>query len=127
MQRSVRVVQPSHVNAPRPMLPSSITKWLLIATGGALLLTVTSVMALSVGALVVYGSGRILPGVSVAGISLGGLTTADATAQLQAAWSQITVRDGQRTWSVPTQQLGLTLDAAATSLAAQQRGHGDSA
>jgi len=102
-------------------LGSSIT-WLLVAGAGMMLLSGALVMSIAVGALVLYGSGRILPGVSVAGIGLGGMTLDDATAQIESSWAQITVRDGTRTWTISPAQLGLSLDANATALAAQERG-----
>src|SRR5262249_48065652 len=47
--------------------------------------------------------------------------------QLEAQWSQIVVRDGDRTWGVTPAQLGMTFDANATAAEAQQYGRGDGA
>src|SRR5579859_2498998 len=85
--------------APRPPAralrgkPRGMVTWLLISGAFGFFLLVMTVVALMLGATVVYSSGRILPGVSVMGTRLGGMTPDDATAQLQGDWSKITLRD----------------------------------
>lgn len=100
----------------KPMTLALIGGGLAVFLFGALLL------AIGLGVGVLYASGRILPGVSAAGISLGNMTSDEATAQLQAIWQQITLRDGNRIWNVPPATLGLTFDAQATALEAQRLG-----
>jgi len=112
--------------APRPVMkrPTSYLTWAVVggvALGG---MFVVAMLALALGVMVIYGSGRILPGVSAGGVWLGGLSAEDAAAQLESRWSQITVRDGDRTWTVPAAQLGLNLDAEATARDAQNYGRG---
>src|SRR5258707_1030762 len=99
-------------------MPAKLLRWVLISSALVTFLLSVTIFALIVGALVIYTSGRILPGVSVGDVSLGGLTADAASAQLQSAWSQIKVRDGDRIWIVTPAQLGLSLDTAATVLAA---------
>jgi lipoprotein-anchoring transpeptidase ErfK/SrfK len=99
--------------------------WTLAGGALAVLLAGAVVLALGMGVLVLVGSERILPGVSAAGLALGSQTVENATAQLESAWAEVTVRDGDRTWTVPAAQLGLALDAGATAQAAQRRGRGD--
>src|SRR5260221_8004384 len=106
-------------------LPRNLFTWALVSGAVVFFLISMTVISLVLGAMVIYASGRILPGVAVAGIHLGGMELDDATAQLQNAWSQIAVRDGTRVWMVSPEQLGLSLDAAATALAAQHHGRGD--
>src|SRR5579859_477650 len=99
----------------------------LIVVGGAVLLGMATLLAVFAGGIVIYGSGRILPGVSVAGVALGGLDADSARAQLQSAWKQITIRDGSRTWAVEPSRLGLTFDAAMSARAAMQAGRSSGA
>ena len=81
-------------------------------------------VSMGVGMLYMRG---ILPGVSVAGIDLGRLSQDDATALLQSQWATITLRDGDRSWKVERDALGVILDVAATveKAHAQGRQEGD--
>src|SRR5437016_4445426 len=108
-------------------VPNNLITWLAMASALMVLLLLMTIGALMLGSVIVYGSGRVLPGVSTAGIKLGGLTVEDAAATLQSAWGSITLRDGDRTWSVDPVQIGLTLDAQATAIAAQNHGRIDGA
>jgi lipoprotein-anchoring transpeptidase ErfK/SrfK len=61
--------------------------------------------------------GRIFPGVSAAGIDLGGLPAGEATTRLITAWqtdTRLTLVDGANTWEVNPADLGLQIDASAT-------------
>ncbi len=116
-----RVYPAPRKSAPPVKVTGSLT-WLLVASAGFVLLVGGFVLAIGLGIVVLYGSGRILPGVSAAGIALGGMTLDDATAQLASSFGQITVRDGSRSWTINPAQIGLSLDASATALAAQQQG-----
>jgi lipoprotein-anchoring transpeptidase ErfK/SrfK len=74
--------------------------------------------------------GRIYPNVTVLATDLGGLTPDEATAVLAGAAGSppgglLTLRDGERTWAVPWQELGLHLDAHATARAAYAVGRTD--
>jgi lipoprotein-anchoring transpeptidase ErfK/SrfK len=113
---SVPVVRPTPAQTLKPTTLALIGGALVVFLFGAL------VLAVGLGVGVVYASGRILPGVSAAGVALGNLTLDDAAAQLTASWQQIALRDGNRTWNVQPATLGLTLDAQATALEAQRRG-----
>jgi LysM repeat protein len=92
----------------------------LIVLGGCML-------ALLAGAGLLYGSGRVLPGVHAAGVDLGGMSEADAATALDAAWNGagVLLRDGDRTWSANPVDLGLVLDAAATARAARAWGRSE--
>lgn len=82
------------------------------------------VFALILGAALVYGSGNILPGVSAAGINVGGLSEAEATARLVSEWNTqgILLRDGDRSWVINPAELGLAIDGALTAQAAKAWG-----
>jgi LysM repeat protein len=61
--------------------------------------------------------GRIFPGVSAAGIDLGGLPAEEAANRLIAAWqsdTRLTLVDGDQQWEASPAELGLQIDAAAT-------------
>jgi lipoprotein-anchoring transpeptidase ErfK/SrfK len=68
----------------------------------------------------VYNGDRILPGVHVWGIDLGGQTTQQAAERLTQEWAirRIVLQDGDQKWSLPPEKLGLFLDADATVRAA---------
>ncbi len=72
----------------------------------------------------IYANG-ILPGVSAAGVALGGLSVNEAERALNESWQTITARDSQRAWRINPADLGLTLDARATAERAYQRGRSD--
>jgi LysM repeat protein len=78
----------------------------------------------AIGAFLLYESDYIMPGVQVLDVGLGGKTTAEAEAALEAHWQQrtITLEASEATWSVSPDALGITLDAAATAQAAYQQG-----
>ncbi len=80
------------------------------------------VILLSLG--VNYVSGGILPGVSVAGIGLAGLSAEDAVAALRERWAErtITLRDGQRSWALSPAELGFSIDLEASVQRALQYG-----
>ncbi len=128
MQRAYRTPAPRKpspaIAIPQPVIrrPTSYLTWAVLSSVLVVGLFIVAALALGLGVMVIYGSGRILPGVSVGDLWLGGLSADDAAAQLDSRWSQITVRDGERTWTIPAAQLGLTLDSHATALAAQSYG-----
>ncbi len=85
----------------------------LMACAGAAVLLVLGITV---------GQGRIFPNVWALGVPLGGLTTDEAAAALQAAWNErvrIRLVDEDREWDVAPASLGLQLDAAATATAAR--------
>jgi LysM repeat protein len=73
---------------------------------------------------VLYGSGRVLPGVRSAGVDLGSMTKEKAAQALTDAWNSngLSLRDGDRTWAVTPAEIGITIDAAATASAAAEYG-----
>jgi hypothetical protein len=100
-------------------------KTLFIISGLGLLAFIGAlVFSVIIGVSVVYGGG-ILPNVSVAGVNLGGLSESEAINTLQSQWTVITLRDGNRTWNVERDSLGINLDAQATAERAYQQGRGD--
>ncbi len=94
--------------------------YLFLAAGiAAFMLMSCGMLMLGIG--IIYGRG-ILPGVSAAGVSLGGLSQSEAAQKLASEWSSLRVTDGQRAWRYNTADLGLTLDANATAKAAYEQG-----
>lgn len=124
---SPRVMPPR----PGPRRPATVparknrrgfNKWLVITPLLALAFVVMSTCAaLTLGAGVIYSSG-ILPGVRVAGISLGGLSQEEAAEQLRTTWKTLLLRDGERTWTINPVLLGIALDAGATAREAHRQG-----
>src|SRR5512136_1309597 len=80
---------------------------------------VTAVLA-AIMALVLFEAsyvGKIFPGVQMWGLDLGGMRPDEAALALEARFPypnqpMITLRDGDRTWSVRPAELGLQLDSA---------------
>ena len=76
-----------------------------------------------------YGGDRIMPGVHVWGINLGGQTTAQATEILVQEWGKrrLILQDSEQKWSLPLEKLGILFDAEATvrSAHAELRQEGD--
>jgi len=105
--------------APAPLMrqkpkKKANTRWLLII--GVMMLGLMSVCGgtLALGMGLFYSNG-ILPGVTVNGVELGGLSESEAVSSLQRNWDSIILRDGNRTWSVNPATLGLTLNASETA------------
>ena len=97
---------------------------MLIAFGLVCLMFVILVGAVGLGGLLLYGSGNILPGVSVAGIEVGGMSEAEAVEALSSGWQSqgILLRDGERTWAINPGELGLSIEAQASAAAARSWG-----
>lgn len=124
-------------NRPRPMLPprptqtySSLTAWLvrlpLLMFMGAVLLSL--VLAVFLMAFQIRIQDRIVPGVSVAGIDLSGMTYEEAIAALANQYTYaneaiFTFRDGDRIWQMSAEDLGVTFDVNETVTEAYLIGH----
>lgn len=76
------------------------------------------------GALFFYASDWILPGTTVLGVAIGGQTRAEATAVLQEEWQHrpLFLSDGRAPHAYTSNDLGMTLDTAATVALAYQQG-----
>ena len=108
-----------------PSRPALIEQILLALLAGMLIFGLSVVLTF-LGTRLWY-AGRILPGVSVAGIDVGGLTPGQASVQLLERISyptsgKIVLRDKERMWVASPAELGMTLDPAATARLAFQMG-----
>lgn len=99
--------------------------WVMLSGAGILTLLFGLILAFGLVLLITLSSGRILPGVRVAGLNLGNLSVEDATGQIAAEFGAITVRDGDRNWRIASADLGISVDAAATAANAARYGRGD--
>lgn len=54
-----------------------------------------------------HASGKVLSGVSIAGVDMTGLTEIEAVDQLTISWTRtnVTLRDGNRSWALPASEL----------------------
>jgi len=73
---------------------------------------------------------RVVPGVAVAGLDLGGLTPAEAAAALSANYAdleatQFSFRDGERAWMATARELGLSVPVDELVERAFRIGHGE--
>lgn len=109
---------------PTPPQGKPRLRWWMIG-GGVVLLGIFAVCGMvTLGVGLIYANG-ILPGVQAAGISLAGLTEAEAAARLQAQWQSIVLKDGDREWPVDPALLGISLDGLRTAQAAYAQGRGE--
>lgn len=120
---SLFVVTARRRRAPNPLLA------ILIALIGGAGLSLLTVIALTLGYRAAH-YGRILPGVVVAGVDLGGRTPAEAATRLEQALAypqhgRIVLRDGERLWQVSPAELGFCLDAQASAQEAYRIGRHD--
>lgn len=99
----------------------SIPMWLILSGVGMFLFIMMVCGVLTLGVAIVYGNG-ILPGVSVAGVDVGGLSEAEATQKLNSQWQTITLVDGERSWLVERAAFGISFDAQATAAHAYEQG-----
>lgn len=100
--------------------------WALGASAvmGMMLLTLALFLMLGMAAL---GSDQILPGVSVAGIRVGGLTQEQADRVLASHWTTLRLTDSSTgmSWQIPATSLGLNMDAATSAAQAYEVGRDD--
>ena len=84
---------------------------------GALAMVFLCMSASLIGAAALFGGGKILPGVRVGGVAVGGMNEAEAAQALASAWDggNIVLRDGDRSWSAAAADLGITIDAQASA------------
>ena len=109
----------------KSILPRLTLKiWLLIVSLVFMGVMLFGCMVITLWIGSIYGNG-ILPGVSVAGNNLGGMTQDEAAITLQSQWTAITLQDGQRAWSANPDSLGIYLDVNATVETAYQQGRGE--
>lgn len=132
-QPSVRArpvpARPEPVQRPAPRharrASRSISGGLLgIGLVGALAMVFLCMIASLIGAAALFGGGKILPGVRVGGVAVGGMNEAEAAQALASAWDggNIVLRDGDRSWSAAAADLGITIDAQASAKAASAWG-----
>ncbi len=69
--------------------------------------------ALGIGALFLFGGNTALAGVQVGGLPIGGMTVEEAAGALL-NW-EIALTDGEQTWRIRADQLGILIDAEATA------------
>jgi lipoprotein-anchoring transpeptidase ErfK/SrfK len=123
--RGVPVRRPPDV-APAPVpRRKSRTRWPLLLAGGVLFFAMMTCVASALGLGLIYGNG-VLPGVSAAGVDLGGMSEAEAVQALieRGQNATVTLRDEARTFQVEPASLGLTLDVPATAAQAYSQGRG---
>lgn len=101
---------------------------LAVALFGGMVLFFGLLSIPSVGYSLMY-FGRILPGISVAGVDLSGLTVTEATDKLNAELTypvtgRIVLRDGKNAWIEQPFKLGMVFDANASAQTAARLGRG---
>ncbi len=96
----------------------------LSALLGVIMLTLGLFLLLGMAAL---GSDHILPGVSVSGVRVGGLTQDEAARVLTSHWTMLRLTDSSSgtSWQIPTTALGLNIDAATSAAQAYRVGRED--
>lgn len=125
-------VRPQQRPAARPVPPAKprqktqgCSAWLVIVPLLAAVFTVLAVCgAVTLGVTLIY-SGGVLPKVNVAGVNVGGLSQQAAAEHLRTTWNKITLRDGERAWTINPEVLGITMDADATARLAYAQGRGE--
>ncbi|MEX2162355.1 MAG: VanW family protein [Anaerolineales bacterium] len=115
------------VTQPMAQPPLELAKPSILAKSGVMLAAAVGLAAL---AALVFSTifslaylGRILPGVRMAGLDLGGMRRTEAVALLARQFSfpttgHVTLRYGERVWTFTPAELGLRLDAEASAGAA---------
>jgi LysM repeat protein len=108
--------QPTQIWFPIDEPPQPKRRWGLFLTVFLILFLVGALATAGIAVFLYSESDRIVPGVEVAGVPVGGQTTAEAIAALETQWRQqtITLQSGEQTWQVSPSELGITLNAEAT-------------
>ncbi len=91
----------------------SLDSSLLLLIGAPLALLIVAGLIVIIGALILFGSSSILPGVRVGGVALGGLTQPEAASALATAWAErgVVLRDEDRVFPIDPALLGIELDS----------------
>ncbi|MBZ0292290.1 MAG: L,D-transpeptidase family protein [Anaerolineae bacterium] len=98
--------------------------WILVPLAAFAIVMAATCAALSLGVVLIYNNG-ILPGVSAAGVELGGMSETEAATILSSQLDTLTVRDGDRTWTFDPAELGIAVDGAVTAESAFAQGRGE--
>ena len=127
-QRSGAQPQPSQMTVPpgaRPLPPRRGTSKprrrlmpiIAIAAGAVSVSTVLAAIVFLMIGMATLGSDQILPGVSVAGVNVGGLSVEEAAAKLARRWPVLLLTDAatDRQWQIEPQRLGINIDAPASA------------
>lgn len=110
--------------------PTPEARPLAVQIAMAVLLSIVVFLILLIGTVIVFQlsyNGYIFPGVTVGGIDLSGLTPAEAAARLSAgidypSRGKILLQDGDQSWLVTPNELGLFLDPETTATNAYRVG-----
>ena len=104
--------------------PQPKRRWGLFFTVFLILFLVGAIASAGLFVFLYARSDRIIPGVQVAGVELGGRTTAEAIATLENQWRQqsIVLQAGEQTWQASAVELGISLNAEATAQQAYLQG-----
>ncbi len=118
-----------HRVASQAPIKAPVSAWAFVPP--VLLVGVMAAVCLAVMIFEIAYAGRIYPGVQMWGLDLSGMRPEEASLALEARFpysSQpiITLRDGNRTWTLRPRDLGIELDSAAIAQAAYQLGRSDS-
>ena len=122
--------RPPPMQAPPPRPQSSLAVWLvrlpLLMFMGLVLLSL--VLGVFLVAFQVRIQDRIVPGVSVAGLDVSGMTYDEAIAALSNSYTYAneaiyTFRDGDRIWQMSAEDLGVSFDVDETIDSAYEVGH----
>jgi len=102
-----------------------ILQFLLALMGGLSFFFITMFL-ITIGYRITY-SGRIFPGMSVAGVDVSGMKPLEAAVKLQTALTypvsgRIVLRDGENVWVESPARLGMVFDSAASAQAAFEKG-----
>lgn len=116
---------PTEIWVRAPQRTNHRPNWLLrLVLAVALLVFGLLSAALLGGALLLYESQWIFPGVTVLDVNVGQQTTQEAANTLANSWQnrRVTLVAGSASWAMSPPELGMTLDAAATAELAHQQG-----
>jgi hypothetical protein len=126
-ERSARPVEPILVRLRPRSSTAGFPKFLLFLASFGLLGLFAMACAIILGALGYYQlTGRILPGVKVGHLDLGGMTQDEATSMLDKTWgldTRIQLSNGSQSQALSPAQLGLMLDANLTTQRAYDFAH----
>lgn len=132
--RSGRSAGHSHVRRGSGTSKSGLFGWLAGRSGGARTAIIVGavvvlLLLVAVGVEVGFSAGRVHPGVSVAGVAIGGMTQQDAAAAIESGIAPmlaapVTVTASGQEWQVTAAQVGASVDASALASQAYSIGRG---
>lgn len=117
-----KAVQQS-VATPSQHTPNKTINWWVVGGGGLFIGLIFAIVVLISGLIFIYTSNTMLPGTTVFGTEIGGMSQEAASAEIaNTVATGMVISNGQQEWRIEAASLGIQIDADATATKAYDAG-----